>query len=108
MAKKDRSPSQPELDQIADRLRVSRLAIQLTPAELCRATGIAQNTWSQYENAKSRPRLDEARMLRKAFGWTLDWIYEGDPSGLPMKAATAIAELQQAYGSTNKTKHKAA
>lgn len=84
-----------ELDQIARRLVLTRRAMdEMRPADLCRRTGIRPNTYSQWEGAKSRPRLDEARLLCRHFGYTLDWIYEGDPSGLPHKLATRIAELE--------------
>lgn len=92
--KKDRAPPQSEVDQIAARLRLGRIALSLTAAELCRVTGIKPNTYSQYESAKGRPRLDEARLMRRSLGYTLDWIYEGDRSGLPMKLAAKIAEIE--------------
>ena len=90
--KKDSAPPQSEVDQIAVRLRLSREALGIKPAELCRITGIKPNTYSQWEAAKGRPRLDEARLLRRHFGITLDWIYEGDPSGLPHSLTSKMAE----------------
>ena len=94
--KSTRSPPQSEVEQIAYRLRLSREALGLSPAELCRITGIRPNTYSQWENAKGRPRLDEARLLRKYLGYTLDWIYEGIPSGLPMPILSQLSGLEAA------------
>lgn len=88
------TPPQSEVDQIAARLKIGRTALGLSPADLCRLTKIRPNTYSQWENAKGRPRLDEAKLLRKHLGYTLDWIYEGDSSGLPHKLAAKIAELE--------------
>lgn len=101
--KKDRSPSQAEVDGIAARLKLGRIALGISPAELCRTTGIKPNTWSQWENAKGRPGLDEAKTLRRSFGWTLDWIYEGDRSGLPLRVAQAIAEYEMTHEEHSKT-----
>lgn len=88
------TPPQSEVDQIAARLKIGRTALGLSPADLCRLTKIRPNTYSQWENAKGRPRLDEAKLLRKHLGYTLDWIYEGDPAGLPHSLAAKIAALE--------------
>lgn len=92
--KKKRSPPQSEIDAIAERLRVTREALGLSPAELCRLTGIKPNTYSQWEKGRGRPRLDEARLLRRNLGYTLDWIYEGDRAGLPHSIAAKIVALE--------------
>lgn len=89
-----RTPPQSEVEQIAGRLRISRMALSLTPAALCRLTKIRPNTYSQWESAKGRPRIDEARLLKKYLGYTLDWIYEGDRGGLSMDLAAKIAALE--------------
>ena len=88
-------PKQEEINQIAARLILTREALELRPTELCRLTGIKTNTYANWETAVSRPGLGEAKVLRKVLGYSLDWIYEGDRSGLPMKLATAIAACEQ-------------
>jgi transcriptional regulator with XRE-family HTH domain len=55
---------------------------------------IGRNTYNQWESGVGRPSLDQAKRLRKAFKYTLDWIYEGDRSGLPLQLATKIAEIE--------------
>lgn len=77
------APSPSQLMQIADRLKRTREALGLKPAELCRATKIAPNTYSQWESATQRPELDKAKLLCDTFGYTLDWIYRGEMGGLP-------------------------
>lgn len=79
-----------QLEAIAERLRASQAALGLKSAEVCRLTGIRPNTYSQWLNAKGRPRLDEAMMLCDQFGYTLDWIYFGDPAGLPYSLASEL------------------
>lgn len=87
-------PPQDELDEIAARLVLSREAMGLKANALCRLAGIKTAAYSQWENGRGAPRLDQARLLRRTLGYTLDWIYEGDRSGLPMKLATAIAAFE--------------
>jgi len=82
-----RTPPKSELEVIAARLKAARLALKISPAELCRLTGIAANTYSQWESAKGRPSLDQAKLLCSNLGYTLDWIYLGDASTLPLRIA---------------------
>lgn len=86
---------QSEVEQIAYRLRISRMAQNLKPSEVCRLAKIAPNTYSQWEGAAGRPNLEGAKLLRRHLGYTLDWIYEGDLSGLPFALATKIAEFME-------------
>lgn len=81
---------QRHLEAIAERLAASQKALGLKAAEVCRLTGIKPNTYSQWLNAKGRPRLDEAMLLCDHLGYTLDWIYFGDPSGLPYGLASEL------------------
>lgn len=105
---KNEADRKAEAIQIAERLKLARAALNLKAAEVCRMTGIKPNAYSNWENGHSRPKLDEARVLRRTFGYTLDWIYEGDRSGLPMKLATAIAELEGGGHKKPGSKHKVA
>lgn len=87
---------QRQIDAIAARLRAGQTALGLSQAEICRQAGLAPNTYSQWINAKGRPQLDAALQLCDAFGYTLDWIYQGDPSGLPLRLTNALAGLSEA------------
>lgn len=80
------------LKDIANRLEMTREALDLTAAELCRRTGIKPNQWSQFINPakKRRITLAAAYRLRDEFGLTLDWVYDGDPSGLPNRIIQKI------------------
>ena len=79
------------LDAIAARLRAARAAFGLSQLEFSRRAGIAGNTYNQYEQAKSLPRLDWANHICDTYGVTLDWIYRGDISGLPVHIANLLA-----------------
>jgi transcriptional regulator with XRE-family HTH domain len=78
------------VDAIAARLIASRKAIGLKQAEYAERAGIPNNTYNQYEQAKGRPSLDFAYKLCDVYGLTLDWIYNGDESGLPYRIAKNI------------------
>lgn len=72
------------VDDVAERLRITREALKLTQAELCRRTGIAPNTWNNAETGDARIGVDQAMKLCRATGVTLDWIYRGIRLGLPV------------------------
>jgi transcriptional regulator with XRE-family HTH domain len=77
-------------EAIAQRLIATREALRLKQSEFAKRAGIPVNTYNQYEKAVSQPRLDYAYALRDTYGLTLDWIYVGDPSGLPYNLAKQL------------------
>jgi transcriptional regulator with XRE-family HTH domain len=84
------TPNPTDIAAIAHRLRATRESLGLKPSEVCRAAGIAPNTYSQWESATGRPSLDQAMKLCDVFGVTLDWIYRGNRTGLPFQLASAL------------------
>jgi|SRR5215469_421723 len=65
--------------EVGARLAQLPEALGMTAAELCRASGIKTNAWSNWTAARrARPDLASAMRLRRAFRVTLDWIYAGD------------------------------
>jgi transcriptional regulator with XRE-family HTH domain len=80
------------VEAIAKRLRATREALGIKQAEFAERANIPNNTYNQYEQAKGRPSLDFAFKLRDTYGLTLDWIYDGDPSGLPHRIAKNLLE----------------
>jgi transcriptional regulator with XRE-family HTH domain len=85
--------SERSVPAIAHRLRITRIAIGINQTELCKRTGISKNTYNQWERGKGRPELDKAFLLCINLGYTLDWIYLGDPSGLPAWIARSLAPV---------------
>lgn len=80
-------------DAIARRLRATRAALAAdNQQEFGDRAGISQSNYSQYENGHKRPSIDNAIALCDTYNLTLDWIYRGDPSGLPYKLANAIRQ----------------
>lgn len=90
-----RPQSVTDVDAIARRLELTREASKLNQAAWCRLTGISTQAWNNYETGDRRISLDAALRVCVASGATLDWIYRGITSGLPLSLATAIAELER-------------
>lgn len=65
------------------RLRLLREAMGWSQAEICRRTGIATNTWSQYETGASRPNLDMGLRIAETLGIQTDYIWRGVETYLP-------------------------
>ena len=72
-----------QLKLLADRLELTREALGLNAADLCKRIGIKENRWSQYESGQRRITLEVATKMCDEFGLSLDWIYRGDPRQLP-------------------------
>lgn len=77
--------------EIGERLIKTRLALgYASPGDFLEDTGIAQNTYSQYETGERRPSIEQATKLCESYGLTLDWIYRGEPSGLSVALAKKL------------------
>jgi transcriptional regulator with XRE-family HTH domain len=82
--------------EVADRLRLTREALRLKQAALCRITGISTSAWNNAETGDARIGLDNAILLCQATGVTLDWVFRGIRAGLPHPIAERISELERA------------
>jgi len=71
------------LKLLAQRLKTTREALELSAAELCKQIECKPNRWSQYEGGDRRITLEVANRLCDEFGLSLDWIYRGNPAMLP-------------------------
>ena len=68
---------------LANRLKMTREALELTAAEVCRRINCKPNRWSQYEAGERKITLEVANALCDEFGLSLDWIYRANPAQLP-------------------------
>lgn len=75
---------------------LTRQALGLDQKEFAERAKIAANTYNQYETGTNMPSLDKALALKDAYQLPLDWIYDGDPSGLRYELAEAIKALRAA------------
>jgi len=79
---------------VGRRLRRTRLSLGLDQQEFGTRAGLSQPQYNQFENGKRILTLSSALRLCDEYGLTLDWLYRGDPSGLPYRLATAIRDLR--------------
>ena len=91
------------LEAIAIRLQALRAAWGYTGHGRQRAfaelMGITPQAWNNYERAGQRIGLDQALLVVRKTGVTLDWIYRGEPAGLPQQLRTQLAEEELAIKS---------
>lgn len=79
-----------ETRAISRRLQQMQLALDLSAAALCRQTGLAQNRYSMYVTGQRRLSLGAAILICDHYGVTLDWLYRGNVSGLPVHLARIL------------------
>lgn len=72
-----------QLKALAKRLRMTREALGLSAADLCKLIDCAPNRWSQYESGKRPITVPVAIAMCDEFGLSLDWIYRADPAKIP-------------------------
>lgn len=80
------------LKDVAGRLKLIEDLLELSAADICRDTKIQPNQWSQFKNPikKRRITLAAAYKLKDAYGITLEFIYDGDPTRLPADIAAKL------------------
>jgi len=79
-----------QLAQIGNRLRAARLALGLSQKEVYEAIGVKAATWNHWESGKRMPDPMAMADLYRLYGVTIEWIYAGDPKGLPFGVAQTI------------------
>lgn len=75
------------LQQVGRRVRMTRLALDKSPADMCLEMKVSRQAWSQWENGKRLFDILVAVRLKQRYGVPLDWLYAGDPAGLPPRLA---------------------
>lgn len=85
-----RTRNSDELVQIGARLKAARLTLGLSQKELYQVIDIKAATWSHWESGKRMPDPMAMAELYRLHGITMEWIYAGDPKGLPFGVAKEI------------------
>ena len=116
LPEEDPMPSKPTrppayLRQVGRRLRVARLGLGRSAADMCRELGTTDRAWSQWENGKRLLDVLVAVRLKERYGITLDWLYDGDPARLPPDLAEwarsgAAGEPDLAAPQSTETPHR--
>lgn len=81
---------------VGRRLALVRQALGLAQYEWAEEAGISQPRYNMYETGRRLLTLDAALKLCARSNLTLDWLYRGDPSGLPYALAEKIRKLRRA------------
>lgn len=75
---------------LANRLKLTREAIGVSPAEVCKRLKVGASAWSMYESGERRITIPVAIKFCSEYGLTLDWIYRADPTRLPYEVRTKL------------------
>tara|TARA_R110000824_G_scaffold334455_2_gene521053 strand:+ start:328 stop:636 length:309 start_codon:yes stop_codon:yes gene_type:complete len=67
---------------VGRRLARTRIALGYKQIDFAERAGLSQPQYNQYERGTRLLSVQAARKIRAAYRLPLDWIYEGDPSGL--------------------------
>lgn len=78
------------IDAIAGRLYQLRSTVGISQRAFAKRAGLGFTTYNNYETGVSRPDLDNANRICDEFQVTLDWIYRGNPAGLPYELASKL------------------
>lgn len=79
-----------QIKDIGERLKLLREAKGMTQAAFSRTLKIDQQQWNNYERGFRRISIDQATKVCIITGATLDWIYRGVTSALPLELALQI------------------
>lgn len=81
---------------VGRRLSLARRALGLQQQEFAARAGLSQPQYSQFETGKRRLTIEAAIKLCHAYSLTLDYLYLGEPSGLPHRLWLAINQIRAA------------
>lgn len=78
--------------EIAERIQWHRTLMALSQAEYAAKAGVKRSQLSNWESGAQRVSVDGAIALRRTYGLSLDFIYEGIADALPMTLMQAFRE----------------
>ena len=82
------------IEACAARLRVTRMALGLSQAEIARQTKIQPAAWNNAETGDNRLKIESALRVCRRYGVTLEWLFRGDIRQLPSELAEKISALE--------------
>lgn len=89
---------------VARRLLLTRRALGIDNQEdFAEGADLSQPRYNQYETGSRLLTLSAALLLCERYLLTLDWIYRGDPSGLPHRLVSEITKARRAVAERNPT-----
>ena len=90
------------------RLREIREQFKIQQKDICTALGIAQNTYSQYENNKREPNSETLCKIADFYNVTLDYLVgrTDTPTPVPQTAQSAETEIQTEFNKLTESEQK--
>jgi len=83
--------------KIAERLKAVRLALEVkTQVAFAAEIGVEKNTYNPWEKGTRSLTFEGACLIRRRYGVPLDYLFYGEPAGLPVWLHRRLAELQAA------------
>lgn len=80
---------------VARRLVQIREILGVSQIEFGNAAGLKQSRYHGYERGTRLLTLKSAFLLCQKYGLTLDYLYMGDPAGLPYRMAEELKKLKK-------------
>ncbi len=71
-------------EDMAKRIRWHRSLLGMTQSEYAAKAGLKRSQLNNWESGDFQVGISGARLLKKTYGLSLDFIYEGDPATLDM------------------------
>ncbi len=84
---------------IARRLKWHRSLLGLEQEEYASRAGLKRSQLSNWEGGSSRVSIDGALALRRQYGLSLDFIYEGIDDALPISLRSALMDSPEVKAS---------
>lgn len=81
---------------IGFRIHALRIAVGMEPKEFAKRAGVGTSALNQWESGDKRISVDAASRIVRDLPATLDYIYLGDVSGLPVQMMQKLEEVSQA------------
>ncbi len=88
----DKSYSNKPYSDMAARIRWHRDLLKLTQTEYASKAGLKRAQLNNWESGEYQVGLAGARALRKTYGLSLDFIYEGIPDALDMTLRKSLLD----------------
>lgn len=88
------------LADVGRRLTLARKAMQLDQQDFGARGGMSQPQYNQFKKGKRLLTLRSAMKLCDEYNLTLDWLYRGDPSGLPVRLWNQIRAIAEEHSTT--------
>lgn len=95
-------------EEVAARLRLTREALALEQASLCRLMDVPANRWNNAETGDNYPSVPDMTRFCQVTGASTDWILRGIRHTLPASLLEAIQKRENGLAGPSKAKPRRA